>query len=242
MRARLTQAISQGAPLYNAGSHDGCAQLYAATALDLLTEGAFSDLSSLELNDALSADHATPSDRAWALRRAFDRALGDAAFAPRIEAPLPAGVPGPGPVGAVVEKAYPATRAARCRGAGAFGALFRHISGAGISMTSPVLAALSEGAQPARLDMAFFYGAPARGAPGPAGGGVEVVDLPPLRVLSVCVRGVAEGPALSLAQRCVETGLAARGLARSGPWRLLSYNSPMVPAELCTFELQAPLA
>jgi len=251
MRSAVTHAISLGSQLYNSGSHAACAELYAATALELMlmssgssaSAGAdsFSALSALQLTEALSASFPSASERAWALRHAFDRALGDADFVCRLEAPLPAGFPSPGPLGALLEKTYPPCRAARASGSGAFGSLFRHISSSGISMTSPVLSTLGEGGE-GRLDMHFFHEVPSQSPPpGPRGGGVEVLDLPALRVLSLCVRGEAEGPLLRLAQRCLEAGLQERGLRRAGGLRLLGYSSPMVPVGMRLFELQARL-
>jgi hypothetical protein len=228
-------AISRGAPAYNAGDIAGCAALYLDTARSLLAGGALTELSSLELSALVEAPPADVNARAWALRHAFDRFLGDVTFSPRLEAPLPAGFPGPGRAGRIEEKSYPAYRAATApAGGGAFGALFRHISQHGVAMTSPVVSTEDS--------MAFCYEAPAQGSPAPARNGVAVVDAPPRRVLSVGVRGGAGGePPFALARRALEARLALGDVESTGIWRQLGYNSPMVPSAMRYWEVQVEL-
>lgn len=84
----LALAIERGAPIYNAGAHDGCARLYLHTARALLARleqtldsgdgpllGAVAD----ELAGAVATVEANPDDEpdahAWALRHCFDRIL-----------------------------------------------------------------------------------------------------------------------------------------------------------------------
>ena len=75
------------------------------------------------------------------------------------EAKLPEGFPGPGPVGEVITKTYPAHRLARVRSGdrgndGSFMKLFRHIERNEIAMTAPgemEMAAADGGAQSARV-------------------------------------------------------------------------------------------
>ena len=73
----IKRAISVGAPLYNEGNHDACFRIYQGTALDLdrrLTGCAGPRKALLEgvrRAEALS----DPSDRAWAMRDAFDGVL-----------------------------------------------------------------------------------------------------------------------------------------------------------------------
>lgn len=73
----IKRAISVGAPLYNEGNHDACFRIYQGTALDLdrrLTGCAGPRRALLEgvrRAEALS----DPSDRAWAMRDAFDGVL-----------------------------------------------------------------------------------------------------------------------------------------------------------------------
>jgi hypothetical protein len=148
--------------MYNSGDVAGCAQLYAETARALATSGSLTEVSAFEFHE-LTATTATVADdansRAWALRHAFDRFLGDVEFAaPRIEAKMPPGFPPAGRAGFIEEKSYPAYRAAVARRAtgeaSAFGLLFRHISSNSIAMTTPVVSRLVEGEA---VDMAFLY-------------------------------------------------------------------------------------
>lgn len=238
---RLVAAIERGAPLYNAGDVAGCAAVYEQAARALLAErGAAGELHALDLEAVLNASHANADARAWALRRAFDRVLSDEAFRPRSEAPLPEGFPAAGPVGRVVRKTYPGYRAARADGGeGAFWTLFQHIQANDVKMTAPVEMTLDEGMR--STDMAFLYERPGQGSAGTRGG-VAVVDLPAVDVLSLGVRGDRVGSSLARARQALEARLAADGLVAAGPYRVLGYNSPMVPAEQRFWELQVPVA
>ncbi len=183
------------------------------------------------------------------------------------EAKLPEGFPKPGPVGEVVVKDYPAYRAAfarvdadaATRGAGGrgdseaslFQTLFRHIKDNDIPMTAPVEMAYAseaagDGARPADTEtgprlMGFMYQNTRVGDVG-SDGAVEVVDVPPMRVVSVTVRG-------SYSQRNYEAALAQlEGFLaehpqyrRAGEARVLGYNSPMVPWFARISEVQIPV-
>lgn len=70
-------AIAQGAPTYNAGHHEACAQLYMTTASSLVTN--YGDLPSQVVSNLrhvmTQAQHSTcPTDRAWTLRNGLDQA------------------------------------------------------------------------------------------------------------------------------------------------------------------------
>ena len=70
-------AIAQGAPTYNAGHHEACAQLYMTTASSLVSE--FSDLPPHVVTNlkhvVTQAQHTScPTDRAWTLRNGLDQA------------------------------------------------------------------------------------------------------------------------------------------------------------------------
>lgn len=70
-------AIAQGAPTYNAGHHEACAQLYMTTASSLVSE--FSDLPPHVVTNlkhvVTQAQHTScPTDRAWKLRNGLDQA------------------------------------------------------------------------------------------------------------------------------------------------------------------------
>lgn len=233
-------AIERGAPRYNAGDVRGCASIYAETARALLAmPGALGEMHAYDLRDALATEHQGHDALAWALRRSFDRLLLDGAFQARLEAPLPAGFPGPGPVGRVVRKTYPAYRAARAAGGErSFWTLFQHIQTNDVKMTAPVEMTLDE--QLRSTDMAFLYEHPDQGASG-AQGRVAVLDLPALEVLSIGLRGDRVEASMKLARRALEERLAKDGLVPAGAYRTLGYNSPMVPAAERFWELQVPV-
>lgn len=80
-QALVGRAISIGAPAYNTGDHQGCYDVYAATARAVLaTVGALPENAAQLLRDGLSKAEAAEgaNERAWAMRHAFD-ALGDLA-------------------------------------------------------------------------------------------------------------------------------------------------------------------
>ncbi len=236
--AELREAIARGAPAFNAGDPAACARIYAAAAAGLLARGAVPELHVAPFEAALQP-RASDADRAWELRRAFDRVLADEAFRPRLEAPLPEGFPGPGPVGRVVRKEYPAYRAARAAGGGSFWTLFGHIQRNEVRMTAPVEMTLDAGLE--ALDMAFLYERPTQGAAG-AEGRVAVLDVPARSVLSLGLRGERSPTELARARALLEARAAREGLTLAGPLRLLAYNSPRVPAAERFSELQLPVA
>ena len=163
------------------------------------------------------------------------------------EAKLPAGFPPPGPVGQVMVREYPASRAARVRSEtlgnaddnGMFMPLFNHIKSHDIAMTSPVDITWSE-AKP--VAMAFVYADPAIGAPGKEGV-VEVTDQPALTVVSIGVRGSYNrerfNAALAQLNAWLDQHPGKYGI--SGPPRYLAYNSPFVPWFLRFGEVQIPV-
>jgi hypothetical protein len=236
----IREAIRRGAPLYNSGDPAGCAALYEACARAVLAmdEAALGPIRRADLERTLARSGREPSDRAWDLRHAFDRILADAEFEPRMEAALPAGFPSPGPVGIVVEKSYPACRAARAQGGESFWTLFRHIQSRQVAMTAPVQMSLDDDLR--AVDMAFLYPSTAEGQAG-ADGRVEVLDLPATTVLSIGMRGDDDAPAVAQARAALEARLAAGGYRRAGEFRRMGYNSPMVPAARRFWELQVPV-
>jgi hypothetical protein len=235
----IREAIEAGAPLFNAGDPAACADLYARTARELLgRDGALGELQAEELAAALEAPTGDEAARAWALRGAFDSILADESFRPLLEAPLPEGFPGPGPVGRVLEKRYPGYRAARAAGGGAFFTLFNHIRRNRVAMTAPVEMTMDEGA--GTVDMAFLYGKPGQGEAGEQGA-VSVLDLPARRVLSLGMRGSRPRAAFEGARRAILARMERDGLEADGPFRVLGYNSPMVPPANAFWEVQVPV-
>ena len=169
------------------------------------------------------------------------------------EAKLPEGFPGPGPVGDIVTKTYPAHRLARVRSGGrgndgSFMRLFRHIERNEIAMTAPVemeMAADGDTASPGAESMAFLYGSADTGTPGPdpADPSVIVEDVPELTVVSLGVRGSYRDDRFAgFADRLREWLAAHPEWVAAGPPRTLAYNSPFVPGVLKFAEVQIPIA
>lgn len=237
-RETLAAAIDRGVPLFNAGDAAACARVYADAARAALDGARLGEAHAARMREALAPRAEDAGEAAWRLRRVFDRVLADLAFQPRVEAPMPAGFPGPGPVAQIVVKEYPSYRAARAEG-DAFWTLFSHIKENEIAMTAPVEMTVDEGLR--TLDMSFLYESTEQGSAGRRGD-VAVVDLGPVRVLSLGVRGPRTTEEVAWAKRLLEEQLATRGLETAGSWRVLGYNSPMVPAAERFWELQVPIA
>ncbi len=176
-----------------------------------------------------------------------------------IEAELPKGYPAPGPAYEVLLKSYPAYRAARAEGGNAFRKLFNHIQSHDIAMTAPVEMTLASPENQdgdhavedrdgfVRMDMMFMYADPDMGelgndATARPGEAVEVIDLPPVQVLTLGFFGNADREQVNDALAMLQRHLAGRPeLVAVGPPRLLGYNSPMVPADRRYSEAQIPV-
>ena len=106
-------------------------------------------------------------------------------------------------------------------------------------MTAPVEMTVNESSlRP--VDMAFLYEAPTQGRSGQQGS-VAVQDLDPVTVLSIGMRGERTPESLAMAKAAIERRLEADGWRRAGAWRLMGYNSPMVPSAKRFWELQVPV-
>ena len=70
----IHEAISVGVPLFNAGDHAACADVYAAAARRL-ARLQLPTAAREQLTKAVDASNSRPTDRAWALRRALDSCL-----------------------------------------------------------------------------------------------------------------------------------------------------------------------
>lgn len=235
----IESAIDRGVPLFNSGDTQGCARIYRETAKSLLAGDDLRELHAHLLEQALRMPTEDAADEAWKLREVFDRVLADVAFEPVKEADLPEGFPRAGEVGRVVVKEYPEYRAARADGRAAFGRLFQHIQKHSIPMTAPVEMTLDDDLR--MQDMAFLYERPTQGGAGPDEL-VEVLDLEPVRVLSICIRGPRTTDEVRRAERLLRTALHDRNLTPAGPLRTLGYSSPMVPTSRRYWELQIPIA
>jgi hypothetical protein len=161
------------------------------------------------------------------------------------ESPLPEGWPAPGPYNQVVRKKYPAYRAAFTTEAspnGGFMKLFKHIQRNNIPMTAPVEMKLDEAdTQGTKMEqMAFLYQTPEVGKTGADVEQVEVRDIPAREALSYAWQGARNKESTSKARAEVDAQLEKLGLKAQG-YRLLGYNSPFIPRNRQTHELQALL-
>ena len=72
----ISGAIDQGAPIFNAGHHGQCGQLYSSTMNQLLSSGIAgcdsSTMSMIESTLSSAGQIQSDTDRAWALRRGLD--------------------------------------------------------------------------------------------------------------------------------------------------------------------------
>jgi hypothetical protein len=179
-----------------------------------------------------------------ALRLQCADLLADLTFQPFAEAGLPAGVPGYQALDEIERRDYPAYRMVRTgmRGGsiGAFWPLFQHIQQHEIAMTTPVQIDYAADSQRA-TSMAFLYGAPDLGTVGKSGR-VEVVDVPPMTVLTLGSRGYDRPDRITELQGRLTAWLAtSRDWEAAGPLRTMGYNSPSVGADRRYFEVQLPI-
>jgi monofunctional biosynthetic peptidoglycan transglycosylase len=188
-----------------------------------------------------------PEDAVRSLERALARVAEDLAFVPLIVADLPRGFPAPTPAGELELVRLPAYRLARTDfgrfgSQGAFFTLFRHIQSNGIPMTAPVEMTYAEAGDRVRESaMAFLYAAPDV-VPERAGDSVEVVDVEPLQVASLGCRGDVTDRRVEEARDALLAWIDARPeLVVAGELRVMGYNSPMVPRERRTYEVQIPV-
>ena len=237
--ATLRKAIERGVPTYNGGDHEGCARIYQEAAQRLLKAGrALPEMDSAMLHQVMGKLSKDGNERAWQLREAFDMILENAEFEPRMEASMPPRFPAPGPVGRIVMKRYPRYRAARAEGGNSFWTLFQHIKKNNVEMTAPVEVTMDDSMR--EMDMAFLYETADQGSAGTQGR-VAVLDLEPVEVLSIGLRGRRSGAMLEQAKKLMEARIKEDGLAVDGSWRILGYNSPMVPSSRQYWELQVPI-
>jgi hypothetical protein len=181
------------------------------------------------------------------LRTALEEAIAILRFKLVKEADLPQGFPEPTPVGEVRIKEYPAYRlAAAPAGRGentAFWTLFTHIKTNKIAMTAPVEMTLDEEGTD-QVQMAFLYGQPDWGQVGKKSL-VEVRDIPPMTTISIGLRGGDDKAnrqrAKQLVQDWLESNPDGSTWKPAGPWRIMGYNSPMIPDGKQYWELELPV-
>jgi hypothetical protein len=165
-------------------------------------------------------------------------------FKPIMEAELPVGFPEYTPVGEVRLKQYPAYRKAEADSASgrAFWTLFTHIKKNDIAMTAPVEMTYKEAERPTESKMSFLYGRPDMGNPGEHGG-VQVVDVPGMTVVSTGVRGPRSAKTVAEARQRISRWLEENKdrYIVDGQLRVMAYNSPFVPRDRNYFEVEIPV-
>jgi hypothetical protein len=181
-----------------------------------------------------------------ALAREAAALADDLDFRPVAEAELPDGVVGFQALDELELRSYPAYRMVRtdmkAGSIGAFWPLFQHIKARAIPMTTPVQVDLrSDGERVRGASMAFLYGRPELGPLG-RDGRVEVVDVPPMTVLTVGARGYDRPARLAELGARLRSWLAAHPeWTIAGELRTMGYNSPSVIDERRYFEVQIPV-
>ncbi len=165
-------------------------------------------------------------------------------FQPIKEAEMPKGFPAHTPVGEIEVKQYPAYRKASASGIGEFWTLFGHIKQNNVQMTAPVEMDYGDPrtAKTKERSMSFLYERPDQGSTGKQGG-VEVVDVPAMKVVSIGCRGERTAAAIGDARDKLVKWLEGKKAeyASAGPLRVMGYNSPFVPRDKNFFELQIPI-
>jgi hypothetical protein len=168
----------------------------------------------------------------------------DREFMPIVEAEMPDGFPQYTPVRDVQIKRYPAYRKAEAElnSGGAFWTLFSHTKKNDISMTAPVEMSYTDGQRPSEASMSFLYRRPDQGKSGREGS-VEVIDVPPMVVVSTGVRGPRTTESVAEARDRLKAWLESNKerYASDGELRVMAYNSPFVPRDRNYFEVEIPI-
>jgi hypothetical protein len=167
------------------------------------------------------------------------------------EAPLPEGFPPPSEPGKVVEKTYPLVRTYSATGSGAFMKCFSYLSLKQHKMTAPVVMDCEAGAVPSERSrgempvpiarMHFILEKNSLDEPKKVGP-VTVADIQSMRVLSIAFRGETTLEAIKKGEAAIDARLKEMpGIERTGEYRILGYNSPMIDKAKNFWELQLPI-
>jgi methionine-S-sulfoxide reductase len=181
------------------------------------------------------------------LSDALNRASKARDFTINDESPLPEGWPAPSLPGLVRVKTYPPTREARVEqgdsGNGQFMTLFDHIKEEEIAMTAPVVMEHEDeiaNGQPQA--MAFLYRQPDQAQAGEFGS-VNVVNTPPMTVVSVGLMGAYKTSEQQAARTELDAWLEEHPeWIATGDVRVLGYNSPFMLPWKKYSEVQIPIA
>ncbi|MEM8874034.1 MAG: heme-binding protein [Planctomycetota bacterium] len=165
------------------------------------------------------------------------------AFTPILEAEFPPNFPDWTPVGEIEIKQYPTYRMAIAKSEvglqenGLFWRLFNHISTNDIPMTAPVEMSRDNG----KAMMGFMYPDSDTGSLGSAALDVEVIDVPPTKVITVGMRGNRRTSDVDEVESMLRNAIEERGLTAAGPMRVMGYNSPSVRGDMRYYEVQIPV-
>jgi hypothetical protein len=239
-RATAAAVLSYGVAASKSDGEAGDERLRAAiaTACSCLPAGS----AARAVAEELRASTAEPK----ALAKQAAAFVSDLTFKPVAEAELPAGVPGFAVLDEVEIRTYPTYRmvktAMKGGSMGAFWPLFNHIKDNEIAMTTPVQVDYAEdGERQREASMAFLYGSPDLG-PLRKDGSVEVVDMPPLTVLTLGSRGYDRKSRVEELRARMDAWLADHPEWQvAGPMRTMGYNSPSVAGNRRYFEVQIPI-
>lgn len=167
----------------------------------------------------------------------------DYRFKPLVEAPTPPGWPTPTTVGEVELKTFPQYRMAKTTmgenrsQSGPFWTLFNHIKSRDIPMTAPVQSDFDKDV----ATMSFLYETSQTGETG-SDGKVDVVDVAPMLVAGIGIRGELDSEKLEEAIRAIKTFIAAQpNLEISGGYRTMGWNNPMIERARRFWEVQIPV-
>lgn len=240
-RASAAAVLSYGVAASKADGDVGVERLHAAiaTACHCLPAGSAARAAVEELR----GEGAEPK----ALAKQVAALAADLSFRPVAEAELPAGVPGFAVLDEIEIRTYPTYRmvktAMKGGSMGAFWPLFNHIKDNEIAMTTPVQVDYAEdGERQREASMAFLYGSPELG-PLRKDGAVEVVDVPPLTVLTLGSRGYDRKSRVEELRTRMDAWLTNHPeWQAAGPMRTMGYNSPSVAGNRRYFEVQIPIA
>ena len=168
---------------------------------------------------------------------------------------LPVGYPPPTAPGVIEIKEMPEVRRAQVTGDGSarrgmtvsFRPLFRHITSRGIAMTAPVEVDIrnmtAEDPEGAGYTAAFLYRSADLGPTGEAEEGVEVVDLPPMTVAAIGIRGAYIPRNWDEPRAELQAWLDANAdhWEVVGDPRFCGYNDPFMPVWRMWSEIQIPV-
>ena len=159
------------------------------------------------------------------------------------ESALPKGWPQPGPYFKVIKKKYPKYKAAYTNGskkAFTFTRLLRHIKKQGIPMTSPVEMEIeSKGTSLKMKKMGFLYQNKKVQASS-IHKKVYEVEVPAQKLISYTWQGCDCEKKQKHAKKELKTYAQVSGIKLSN-FRLLGYNSPSIPDDQQTWEMQASI-